>query len=103
MVLNNVSFSQENFLNGYIVKSNQDTLRGLADYRNRDKNPYKISFKKDSTSISEIFSPLDLIMFQVLDEQYVSGIVSAEKSPSKSNQLTINTAFAFVAEKQFWY
>ena len=37
------TFSQENYLPGYVIKQDADTLYGYLDYRNWEKNPNKIN------------------------------------------------------------
>ncbi len=40
------SFCQENYQPGYIVGLKGDTLHGFINYRNWERNPDKISFRK---------------------------------------------------------
>lgn len=44
----NQTFAQTNFVPGYIIKLNGDTVRGQLDDRNWNINPAKISFKTDT-------------------------------------------------------
>jgi hypothetical protein len=39
------SFSQSNFLKGYLITNSNDTLKGYIDYRERSYNPTSVSFK----------------------------------------------------------
>ena len=84
----NITFSQENFLPGYIIKTNGDTLKGFIDYRNWGTNPGIIKFKQEK--ITSEFTPFDIIEFGVHDEIYVSGTVELETSPFRTNELDDN-------------
>ncbi len=39
---------QQNFLPGYIVSNNEDTIKGWIDYKDWEKNPDAIKFKQDN-------------------------------------------------------
>ncbi|GET34952.1 hypothetical protein PbJCM13498_38150 [Prolixibacter bellariivorans] len=71
------TYSQQNFIPGYIVTLQGDTLKGSIDYRNWDENPNKIAFKQDNEPSIHKYTPLDIKSFQVSDEIYVSAIVKA--------------------------
>jgi len=85
-------FSQENFLKGYIIIQNGDTVRGFIDYRNWSKNPQKINFKTTVKDEPQFFSPLEIKEFVVKDEIYKGAIVKVENSNIKtlSNTLTLS-------------
>ena len=82
-----VAFAQENFLPGYIIPLHGDTLHGLIDYRNWDKNPDKIAFKEKPGDAKSIYSPLKVKAFGVLDETYESAVVETETSPTETKEL----------------
>ena len=42
-----LAFSQENYIPGYVIKNNNDTVFGFVDYRNWSKNPVMVKFKKN--------------------------------------------------------
>ncbi len=44
LVYSNV-FSQKNYLPGYIINNEKDTIKGYINYRNWNINPKKISFR----------------------------------------------------------
>ena len=87
IVLFQTSFSQENYLPGYIIKLNGDTLRGFIDYRYWERNPDKISFQEKQISNKVNYNPMDIKGFCVLDEIYESAIIKTEISPNNTKEL----------------
>lgn len=83
----NKTYSQENYIQGYIIKEKGDTIIGFIDYRNWDSNPNKINFKSELESEPYKYTPNQIKEFGVKDELYVSGIVNAEISSKNSSQL----------------
>ncbi len=79
--ISQISFSQKNYLPGYIIQLNGDTVHGGIDYRNWGRNPDKISFKEKSGDSIFHYNPIDIKGFGVLDEFYASAIVETEVSP----------------------
>ena len=77
-----LSYGQENYLPGYLLSPNGDTLAGFIDYRNWDKNPEKIFFKEDLSDNKSDYSPNDVRGFKVLDELYESAAVQINISLS---------------------
>jgi len=97
----NTSYSQENFLPGYVISSNGDTIRGLIDYRNWDRNPTEISFRETEVSGIENFKPTDIRSFLVQDEIYVGAIVQTEISPRAVNNLDYEPGFKYQTDTAF--
>lgn len=94
-------FSQENYLPGYVVKNDNDTVRGFVDYRNWGKNPDKIAFKQSLPDASVLYQPADIREFKVKDEIYVSGIVDIEVSPIQVGRLSENAQMILKADTAF--
>jgi hypothetical protein len=67
--------AQENYLPGYIINTHKDTVQGLIDYRNWERNPDIISFKSGSEDAEKYYLPTGIREFVVADEIYVSAIV----------------------------
>jgi hypothetical protein len=72
--------AQENYVSGYIIKLNGDTLKGFVDYRNWAKSPDGIRFKVTITSDYVRYKPSEIIGFAAKDEIYKSAVVKAENS-----------------------
>lgn len=82
-----ISFSQQNYLPGYIISPERDTISGFIDYKNWNINPNKIKFKIKKDSAPIFYNPNSIIEFGVKDEIYVSAIVNTETSPIQTNRL----------------
>jgi len=83
-----LAFSQENYVPGYVIKNDADTLFGFVDYRNWEKNPNKITFKTQLEGNPISFTPTDITEFNAGGEIYVSAIVDTETSPIQLDRLT---------------
>ena len=82
-----LAFSQENYIPGYVIKNNNDTVFGFVDYRNWSKNPVMVKFKKNIEDAPISFNPTDITEFKVDGEIYVSGIINTEISPIQTDKL----------------
>jgi len=94
-------FSQENYISGYVIKNNSDTVHGLIDYRNWSYNPNTINFKKNMKDDPVSFSPNDIKEFKVGKEIYVSGTIKSEISSSQTNQLSYEFSIKTKDHKTF--
>ena len=101
LLFSNFSFAQKNFLEGFVVNHDNDTLMGFIDYRNWDYNPTSIRFKYDIKSESTRFSSEDVIAFNVNSELYVSALVETEISAANTNVLSIDPNFILQTENVF--
>lgn len=95
------TFSQENYVSGYILQSGGDTIYGYIDYRNWNRNPDKVSFKKDENGSNTIYTPLNCMGFGVQDEKYESGIIKTELSPTRTSQVDENPALIITTDTTF--
>jgi len=85
------SYSQQNYLPGYIIKKNKDTINGTIDFRDWDKTPDEIKFKSNTINNPVAYKPLDIIEFGVEDQIYSSGIVETEVTKLSTNELKTST------------
>lgn len=85
--LTSLCFSQDNYLPGFVIRNNGDTLKGFIDYRNWRVNPKEINFKSTIDSNPTSFIPINIKEFSVKDEVYSSGIVEVEISPVEESRL----------------
>lgn len=95
------SFGQENYLPGYIIPQHGDTIHGFIDYRNWERNPNVISFKKELSVNKKIYSPLTIKTFGVLDETYESAIVETETSPVDTKELNYEKELTYKLDTTF--
>jgi hypothetical protein len=94
-------FSQTNFLPGFVITHEADTIKGLIDYRNWAVNPSRIDFRKTSDAPLIRFTPLEIIEFGVAGEVYAGAIVEAEISPVNPNRITDDPSFQFITDTVF--
>lgn len=94
-------FCQENFLTGYIITQHGDTIKGLIDYREWESNPKKINFKKNQESDSIVFTPLDIKLFSVKDELYISAIIETEVSPDELKDMLFKSELQIKIDTTF--
>lgn len=119
LLFSNLLEAQENFIPGYVIAKNNDTIKGYVDYRGWERNPDRINFKKRLDSNIQQFSPIDISGFFVNHELYKSGIVEVEISPIKitpteldkikfntQTNIVLDTTFLFTVfdgEKSLYY
>jgi hypothetical protein len=95
------TFSQRNFLPGYVINLDHDTLYGEIDYKNWSQNPKTINFQTALNGSIIIFSPSDLIRFSVKDEIYQSAEVEVETSSNNPEHLDRNPEFNIITVSAF--
>lgn len=79
--------AKKNYLPGYIIDNNNDTIYGLIDYKDWEVNPKKIDFKEsDDAKVINCF-PSDIAEFHVANSIYQSRITTIDKSPVSANNL----------------
>lgn len=67
---------QTNFRPGYVITNENDTLRGLLDYRGEFKNSKSCDFRENEASIVQKFKPFDIKGYRFIDSKfYVSKSV----------------------------
>ncbi|MEM6967566.1 MAG: outer membrane beta-barrel protein, partial [Bacteroidota bacterium] len=81
-------FSQDNFLQGTIIKQSGEELSGLINYKNWERNPKKIAFKQTAKGAVEQYTPKEIKQFEVSDELYVGVNVEVEVSSDKIKNMT---------------
>ena len=64
------AFSQVVFKNGYIIKSGNDTVYGLIEYKGNKTNANVCVFKKDAESEAQSFTPNDISGYRLEDSKY---------------------------------
>jgi len=98
-----VSYSQNNFVEGYVVTS-RDTLRGFIFDKQLDKETRRVQFKSSlsSTSATE-YKPLDIIGFYVAPygEFYLGQAIDIDVKPVRQGMLESNPAARFKKDTVF--
>jgi hypothetical protein len=94
-----LSIGQANFIPGFIIQKDGDTIRGQVDYRNWSNNPDKISFKGPN-GIKE-YTPFSIQGFGVQDEIYISATIKTEVGSENPNDLTLDPSLVFATRTTF--
>lgn len=84
---------QVNFIPGYLVDINGDTLHGFIDYRARDVNPDQIYFKTSLNNIPAVYYPISIKGFAIQNEIYESAVVIVDKNPVKTEEISYSAEF----------
>jgi len=95
------SLSQENYLPGYILQWNGDTLNGFIDYRNWVRNPGEISFKATLSDEKSEFTPARINCFSVSGKIYESAVLEIETSPVNMQFLLYDPGLHFKSDTAF--
>lgn len=95
------SFSQENYIPGYIINLNGDTIHGEINYRNWKTCPEKIKFKSSGDPSENEYDPADIKGFMVSDRIYESALVKIEISPINTSYLEYDPDFRFITDTVF--
>lgn len=89
-------FAQTNYHEGYVIKTNGDTLKGFIDYHQWDQNPRSIDFKVNKGDRHALnFNPQTARGFQVMNaETYVAyiGSISMDKNRFPNLPLALDTS-----------
>lgn len=95
------SFAKSEFLPGYIINIQGDTIQGFISYDGWDFNPDEILFKPGKMRTPQYYLPIDIQGFGLQDKRYVSGIVQKETSPYLDRELLTDPALRLVADTVF--
>lgn len=72
----------QNFLSGYIIKSNGDSVRGQINYKNWERNPKTISFHSANSTIEQIFTTDQLREFDITgQDHYLKATIQKDMRP----------------------
>jgi hypothetical protein len=93
--------AQENFLPGYLVQWDGDTLQVLVDYRNWGINPSAVHYKRSAESQVEEATPIDIRAFAVSNEIYLGAIAQVEISPHLTGKLDRDPALRTTPDTVF--
>lgn len=84
LLISSEVYGQANFLPGYVLTSNNDTLKGYIDFRNNDKNSKKCSFRINSKTEIITFSPGEIKEYRIYNGKY---FVSKEVGSKDTNEM----------------
>jgi hypothetical protein len=93
IVFLSLSFSvhgQKNFMDGYIIDKNRDSLRGQIDYRDWGTNPDHILFRQTATDKGKDLGTAELLAFGVSGDRYETHTVHIFPYMPDPEQMMIN-------------
>lgn len=76
-----VVFSQKNFLPGFIIKTEQDTLFGEINYKDWEQNPDTIEYRSSSNADIQLLTPEDITTFFAGGDLYKSRQATIDETP----------------------
>ena len=83
--------AQKTILKGYIIKLNNDTVKGYIDYKNWNKNPLSINYYPTLNDKPQNLDTKSINGFGITDdkykESYISKAVKLETSPQQLGKL----------------
>ncbi len=97
---NFIIFAQKNYVAGYIVNLNGDTIRGEINFQNWTYNPKSIEFKLNE-KYTETYLPNQIKLFYAQNRMYLSASILYDKSSKALNELDYNTEFNWTEEEVF--
>jgi|FLOH01.1.fsa_nt_gi hypothetical protein len=86
---------------GYVIKLNNDTLHGYIDYKNWEKNPKQIIFKRSELGASMLFTTKSIFEFSANNEIYRSAIVETDVSEFRTSDLTLSSDLNLIVDTVF--
>ena len=86
LLISSYVLAQSNFISGSIVTAKGDTLQGLIDYQDWERNPPSIKFKKNDTV--EELSPNQIKNFSVSERHYVSNSLPVIQAAGKMEEMS---------------
>ncbi len=93
--------AQSNFKKGFVI-ANGDTLHGLIDYRQWEKNPREIKFKNDQAANAVKYTTGDISYFEIYgSDKYEKAMVNKDMRTVNIRDLTEFTEDIFVDDTVF--
>ena len=95
------SFAQKNFIQGTVTNNHGETIKGLIDYKNWDRNPKQVSFKESLEAEIQIFSADQIREFSTNNEIYIGAIVKVDDASNSTGKLTFNSQIKYRTDTVF--
>lgn len=100
LIFNNI-YGKSDFMPGYIIKHNGDTIHGLIEYKNWQKNPQTINFRLHENSIVNKYTSADIKEFKVSNEVFVSAVVKIDESKLSADALDFEGDLTLIDDTVF--
>lgn len=85
-----LAYSQGDYVPGYVINNDLDTIFGFVESKNWVINPVRINFKTSMESEPVSYSPTEIVEFSTGEKSYISGIVDVEVTSVQLGELTDN-------------
>ena len=85
---------QKNYVPGYFLSLNQDTIKGFVDFHEWEINPYRVYFKPSMEEEGTYFHPWEIYGFGVWtekEEHYRGVVMEMDLTPVKKSALLRST------------
>jgi outer membrane protein W len=103
ILISTLSYAQPSYREGFVVNNSGDTSKGWIDYRQWERNPNAILFKKDlSVAQAQRFAIADLTYFEVTgSDRYFRAVVSKDIRPVQLHEVSETDVDSTVADTVF--
>lgn len=103
IVISTFSYAQPSYREGFVVNNSGDTSKGWIDYRQWERNPNAILFKKDlSVAQATQFTIADLTYFEVTgSDRYFRAVVKKDIRPVQLHEVSETDVDSTVADTVF--
>ncbi len=91
--------AQSNYIPGKITTKDNKVIQGLIDYQNWKKTPNLIKFKNASSE--NLFSPEDIMAFEIENDKYVSKLVNLDVTEQRLDYMTKDQEVKFQEKQVF--
>jgi len=91
--------AQSNYIPGKITTKDNKVIQGLIDYQNWKKTPNLIKFKNASSE--NLFSPEDIMAFEIENDKYVSKLVNLYVTEQRLDYMTKDQEVKFQEKHVF--
>jgi hypothetical protein len=101
LIINNL-YAQKNYTRGYVVLPSGDTIQGLVDDQNWDRNPYFVNFKQTDSSDPQRYTVGQLAGFGLeAGDVYHQAVVQIDKTPTRFEQLLTSPKSVIITDTVF--
>jgi len=83
LIISKVILAQGNYVKGYIIKNNNDSITGLIDFKMDEQNGQFCRFKLSESAPEQIFLPGDILKYRFINKgkYYVSREITIDSIP----------------------
>lgn len=98
----NTAYGQKNFVPGYLILPSRDTISGLVDDQNWDRNPTAVNFRKSKEAETERYTARQIAGFGILQgDTYRQSSVQIDKTPVRFEELLADSRPVLILDTVF--